>query len=84
MLESANRAGATSRRVARSRGMEVCSVDSVTGQGSDLRRFEGSDSSGHPEVASKLAESLLKPSRADRRRLRRCLAKTGKRVTKIG
>ena len=87
MLESANTEGATSRRVARSRGTEVRSVDSATRRGNDLRRFEGSGSSGHPEVldiASKSAESLLKLSRGDRRRLRRCLVKTGKRVMKTG
>ena len=88
MLESANTEGAASRRVARFRGMEVRSVDSVTGRGSGLRRFEGSaDTSGLREVsdiARKSAESLLKMSGGSWRRLRRDLANTGKRVAKIG
>jgi hypothetical protein len=62
-------------------------VDSATGRGNDLRRFEGSDSSGHHElsyVTRKSTESVLNTGRDDQGGLRWCLAKTGKRVAKIG
>jgi hypothetical protein len=88
-LESAKRAGATSRCVARSGGTEICSVNSAAERGTvQVRMFEGAaDTSGHREVSDmtrKSVESLLKPSKYDRLRSRRSPAKTGKRVAKIG
>ena len=81
-------AGMTSGHRARSGGMEIRSVNSATGPGNDLRRLEGSaDTSEHQEfteIARNSAGSPPTTGRDGQMRLRQCLAKTGKRVAKIG